>query len=273
MRYAMYVYETSIPAIVTHYNKCHHNKIDIANPKTFTEKIQYLKVYDSSFLKSFCADKIRVHDYYKKVLGHDIGVPITKVFKSIDYITNADLIQPCAIKCNHGSGMNIIIKPDTNSYSLDNIKTTLNKWIKLDYGKRFHEFHYSLIKPTVFREQYISDMHDIKVFCFNGQPKFYQFDCHLTEGRQNFYDLDWKPITWISRNDYPADYTKIDDRPPLDQLYEYAIKLCKPFKFVRCDFIISNNHIYGGELTFTPGAGNQSYPGDCDYRLGELLKL
>lgn len=268
-----HIYESNIPGIVAQYNKIHSNKLNISDPKTFTEKIQWLKVYDSTFLKTFCADKINVHRYFQKTLGIDIGVPIIKICKLVDQITTNDLSNQCVIKCNHGSGMNVVIKPNTPHASLSEIKQKLINWLHHDHGKPFHEAHYSLIKPTVFIEKYVENMTDVKVFCFNGTPKFYQVDMHLYERRQNFYDLNWNPMVWLSRTDYPADYSKLDPIPPINMLYNFAAKLCKPFKFVRCDFIITPERIYGGELTFTPGAGNQSYYGDADVRLGELLKI
>lgn len=265
------VYKELIPAVAKQYNDIHHHPLNIETPVTFTEKIQWLKIYDSSLLKTLCADKIKVHTYFKKVLGDDIGIPIVKIFDSVNDINDTDINIPSVFKCNHGSGMNLIMT--TGSYKLTAVKKQLSDWLRIDYGIPFYERHYSLIKPIVFKEQYISDMSDVKVFCFNGAPRFYQIDKHLTEHRMNFYDLNWNPLLWLSNNSCPANYTIIDDKPPIDTIYEYAFKLCKPFKFVRCDFIVSKGRVYGGELTFTPGAGNQSYSGDGDRRLGNMLDL
>lgn len=254
------------------YEQVHRRKLDLRHPSTFTEKLQWLKIYDSTTLKTMCADKIAVHTYFKKVLGNDIGVPITKVYTRVDDITDDDINHDTVLKCNHGSGMNIVIHAD-NKPVLMTVKNTIRKWLREDHGKRFCEMYYSLIKPTVFSEQYLADLNDVKVFCFNGQPKFYQIDRHFAEHRMNFYDLDWKPLTWLSRKDYPANYDISDPKPPINIIYDYAAKLCKPFKFVRCDFIVSKGHVYGGELTFIPGAGNQSYLEDGDRRLGDMLDL
>ena len=265
------IYKELIPAVVKQYNDMHHHSLNIETPVTFTEKIQWLKIYDSSFLKTFCADKIKVHTYFRKMLGDDIGIPIVKIFDDVNNITDMDLNIPSVFKCNHGSGMNIIMA--NKLQNLADVKKRLSGWLTTDYGIPFYERHYSLIKPTVFKEQYITDMCDVKVFCFNGVPKFYQIDKHFTEHRMNFYDLDWKPLLWLSNNSCPANYNIIDEKPPLSLIYNYADKLCKPFKFVRCDFIVSRGRVYGGELTFTPGAGNQSYSGDGDRRLGNMLDL
>lgn len=261
-----------IPLVKEAFLKMHKRELDLEHPVTFTEKLQWLKIYDSTFLKTFCADKIRVHDYYTWKLGKDIGVPINKIFKSPDDISRIDIEVPCVLKCNHGSGMNIIIKPD-NTMSLDDIRAKITHWFQCDHGQNWGEAYYSIIEPTCFSETYLQEMRDIKVFCFNGIPRFIQVDRHFAEHRMNFYDLKWNPLTWLSRKDYPANYSIMDERPPIEILCEYASKLSQPFKFVRCDFILSGKRIYGGELTFIPGAGNQSYEGDADTRLGQLLQL
>ena len=103
------IYKELIPAVVKQYNDMHHHSLNIETPVTFTEKIQWLKIYDSSFLKTFCADKIKVHTYFRKMLGDDIGIPIVKIFDDVNNITDMDLNIPSVFKCNHGSGMNIIM--------------------------------------------------------------------------------------------------------------------------------------------------------------------
>lgn len=263
--------KSNISKLKQQYRQIHSTELNLEHPVMFTEKLQWLKIFDSHMLKAVCADKIKVHQYYKSVLGTDIGIPIIKVYDGVNSITESDIRQSCVIKCNHGSGMNIVLKDSV--ISLDEVKNRLTKWLSTDHGKLFGEAYYSLIKPTIFAEQYLPDLRDVKVFCFNQKPLFYQIDQHLTEGRMNFYDLDWQPLTWLSNASYPADYTIIDEKPQIDVIYSYAEKLCKPFKFVRCDFVISNRRIYGGELTFIPGAGNQKYIGDGDRRLGDLLAL
>lgn len=267
------IYTIFITDLTKQYNRLHKNKLNIEHPRTFTEKIQWLKIYDSTFLKTFCADKINVHKYYIKILGKDIGVPILKIFNGVNDIKQEDISKPCAIKCNHGSGMNIIID-EHHKPTLDVVKQKITNWLHHDHGASFYESHYSLIDPTAFSEQYIENMKDVKVFCFNGLPKLYQIDTHLIDNKMNFYDLNWKPCTWLSGTEHPANYDILDSQPNnLETIYEYALKLCKPFKFVRVDFIVSQGNIYGGELTFTPGAGNQSYLGDGDRRLGDMLDL
>lgn len=265
--------ETKIPHIKQNYLKFHGVELDLANPKTFTEKLQWLKVYDSTFLKAFCSDKLRVHDYYRAVLGKDIGVPVVKRYKNLQSLFNDRLDTPCIIKCNHGSGMNMVIN-ESSTEQISVLKERFTRWIAMDHGTKWDEMYYSLIEPVIYQEKYLNELRDIKVFCFNGEPKFVQIDCHFAEHRMNFYDTEWRPLEWLSNAEYPANYTIMDKCPKqLNTILGYAKKLSMPFKFVRCDFIISDGNLYGGELTFIPGAGNQSYLGDGDQLLGNMLDL
>ena len=136
------------------------------------------------------------------------------------------------------------------------------------------ELHYHLIERKVFIEEYKENLEDIKIFCFNGTPKFLQVDKHFQEHRMNFYDVDWKPLTWLSNRDYPANYKIIDSCPEqLNELLELATKLSKDFKFVRVDLYPRTEGIFLGELTFTPGGGRQTYLSDGDLKIGQMLDL
>lgn len=262
-----------IPKIAERYHKHIGISLNLDTPTRFTEKIQWLKIYDSSKLKADCADKIKIHDYYKSVLGNDIAIPIIGVYDSPNQIDFKVLPSKFVLKCNHGSSFNIVIE-DRRAINTNYINKRLSNWLKYDYAMTAYEFHYSLIARKILIEEYVPDLTDIKIFCFNGIPKIIQVDKHLTERRQNFYDLEWKPLTWLSRSEYPANYKIIDEKPDsIDTLLEYAKYLSSPFKLVRVDFCLSGNKIYGGELTFTPAAGFQTYIGDADIRLGNMLSL
>lgn len=265
-------YSQFIPLVKAQYFRAHGREPDLDKPLLFTEKIQWLKIHDSSFLKTLCADKIAAHEYVKKVFGEDKCVPILHQYDSPNDLSEHTIDKPSVLKCNHGSGMNIIIKKDA-TINVPEIREKFTKWLSIDHGSYFNEFHYSVIPHKIYAEKFLNNIRDVKLFCFNGTPRFFQIDRHFAEHRMNFYDLKWNPLSWLSRKDYPANYKIIDSKPPIDLLIEYASVLCKPFKFVRCDFVISDKKVYVGELTFTPGAGNQSYLGDGDKRLGDMLDL
>jgi hypothetical protein len=224
-------------------------------------------------LKTFAADKVTVHYIYQKYLGKDIGIPVLGIYDTPDEIEWDKLPSDMVIKCNHGSGYNLILH-DKNADTIASTKATLSKWLQKDYANRYYELHYSLIPRKILIEQYIDNLVDSKLFCFNGVPKFYQIDKHLTENRMNFYDMSGNPLRWLSNTQHPANYNIIDAIPPhMDEMARMAEALCKPFKFVRVDFYTAGDKIYGGELTFTPGGGIQSYAGNGDRKLGDMLDL
>jgi len=265
--------------IITEYTKFLNKRINIENPILFTEKVQWLKIYDSSFLKTFCTDKITVHDYVKEKIGKDICVPILKIYDKPEEIKLDELPNQFVIKCNHACQMNIIVK-DKNNFNLSLAKQTLNKWLKEDYSQNIgYELHYKNIPHRILVEEYKenqghSDLIDYKFYCFNGNPIFCQVITDRHSGEKiSHYDMDWNyrpEYDWInfssvSNLQKPKHYSK---------MIEYAKILSKDFKLVRVDFYEIDDKIYLGELTFTPMAGYIKYKNpNTNLQLGNLLKL
>lgn len=252
-------------------------KCSLDNPKTFTEKIQWLKVYDSTFLKSYCADKLKLHNYSMGKLGKDKCVSLLGEWNSAKEIQWDTLPNQFAIKCNHGSRMNIICNP-LNRQKINEYNTKLDKWLSIDYSTCCgYEFHYTNIQRKIFAENIIDDgnasLIDYKVYCFNGIPKFIQvLGDRSTLHTMNHYTLDWNPIAKYMRKEY-----KVNDfacPPHLDEMIHDATLLSKDFKFVRVDFYDTPEKLYLGELTFTPASGYMKYiDSNVDIELGEMLTL
>lgn len=255
-------------------------KYDLTSPKTIQDKIQWLKLNDSRPLKTRCADKILVHSYCEEKLGKDICIPILKIYDT-PRVNIWNLPDQFVLKCNHGSGMNIII-PNKKEMDFKGVGEKLSKWMKTDFAFRNHyEYHYHNIPRKIFAEKYMNDGHndliDYKFICFNGKPAFCQViddrngkNCHL-----NYYDMDWVPQVGLERLDFPANYSIQHKRPAcFDEMLKYAEILSKDFNLVRVDFYEIDGVVYLGELTFTPGSGIFRYknPND-DLRIGNMLKL
>lgn len=254
---------------------------NIDNPKTLSEKLQWLKIYDSTYLKAFCADKITVRDYCKKKLGIDLCIPLLKIYNKPEEIEWNILPNQFVIKCNHGSAMNIIVK-DKKTVKKDNINKTLNKWLSIKYGDLSYELFYNLIKPKIIIEPYLEDkengaLTDYKFLCFNGEIKYMQVvnDRGTNKLHFNYYTPDFIPMTDVSWNAHPADYSKIDKKPiNFELMKEYATKLCKDFKLVRVDFYEINKKVYLGELTFIPASGRLTYKNPkTNLEFGRMLNL
>lgn len=248
--------------------------LDIDNPKTIQDKINFLKIYDLNKLKTKCADKIEVHGYVTKKLGTDICVPILKIYEFPNKMKFNELPDRFVLKCNHGWNMNIVCK-DKSALNETDCRNKLEKWLSIDFGKQSSELHYSDIVPRCFAELFLSDngncLTDYKFWCFNGVPKFFNIFC---EHGNNYYDFDFNLLK-INNIYAPADYNKKYKKPScFDKMLKYARLLCKDFKFVRIDFYEVNNVVYLGEMTFTPGNGFMKYTDEnVSLMLGNMLEL
>ena len=254
--------------------------INLDNPQTIQDKLCWLNIYDTSPLKVKCADKIKIHDYCKDVLGEDICVPIIKVYNNVSEINWDELPNQFVMKCNHGSGMNIICTDKSKLNKVDAINK-LNRWMKDDFAFRNgFEAHYNDIEHKIFVEEYKNDgnkdLIDYKFLCFNGTPIY----CQVIGGRNeksrhlNYYDMDFDFVD-ISRYDFPNNPKIIGKKPiNFEKMKEFSKILSEPFKFVRVDFYEIDGRVFLGELTFTPGAMAFKYKNDDDnIKVGSLLKL
>ena len=248
--------------------------INLVQPKTIQDKLAWLNIYDVNPLKTKCADKLGVREYSKEVLGEDICIPVINVYDNTKQINWGELPQKFVIKCNHGSGMNIIVKDKSKLNKQDAIRR-LNTWMNDDFAFRVgFEAHYHDIKHKIFVEEYMNDghetLHDYKFWCFNGEPKLWTINNGNGHGDIMYYRMDGSEYNLYGvkhHNDYkkPVNF---------DKMVEYAKRLSEPFKFVRVDFYEINGEVYLGEMTFTPGACNFKYKNPIDnIKVGEMLKL
>ena len=255
--------------------------VNLAAPKTICDKLSWLKIYDCSPVKTMCADKIKVHEYCKKKLGEDICVPILKVYDKPEDINFDELPKQFVLKCNHGSGYNIIVK-DKSRENKASIVSKLNSWLKKDYALDYwYEMHYHYIDKKCYAEHYlgdgVNDVPDYKILCCNGEPIMIQVISdrfHPDRKHANIYTPDWQK--WdIGWHTYKSDYSRPDKKPEnLDKMLSYARKLSEDFKFVRVDFYTLEGKLYLGELTFAPDAGfMRCRDRKTEIEIGNMLNL
>ena len=223
-----------------------------SNLITFEDKLNWLVIHDTNKLKGKCSDKILLHYYSKRKLGKDICNKILKIYNSEKEIEIEDLPNQFVLKTNHGSGYNFIVEKKTD-FDLKKAKIILKKWMKIDYGVRGAEFHYSYINSKIYIEEYLGkNLKNYKFLCYNGKPKYIYVS--IKEGKhkyRNFYNMNWKFINFhcLSRPHPKYHYPK----PKFFELMKkYAKILSKDFKFVRVDLYEFKNEIRLGELTFIP---------------------
>ena len=251
------------------------------NPVTIQEKLRYLNIMDVNPLKWICADKLLLKKWSKDVLGEDISVPTLGEWDDVNDIDFGQLPNEFIIKCNHGSGMNIIVR-DKESADIGRIKGMLNHWMNTDYAfVNGFESHYHWIYRKVLAEPLLKtegrlDILDYKINSFNGVPKFVQIVGNRSEPNKhlNYYDLNWTPMD-VSRIDFPANPNIVDEKPAhFDKMVNYATQLSQFFKYVRVDFYEVDGKIYLGELTFVPGVAIFEYKQNgADIEIGNMLQL
>lgn len=254
--------------------------INWENPKTFTEKIQWMKLYDSTPIKTRLADKYLVRQWVAEKIGAEYLIPLLGVWDNFDDIDFDLLPNQFVLKTNHGSAMNIIVR-DKNSFDKENAREKINAWLNWDFGTFLYELHYNNIKKKIIAEKFLTDgknfdLTDYKFMCFNGKPTYCLFySDRSTDCRLDYFDMNWNLMN-IESSDHPnSEHPKKFSKPKTFKVMKkLAAELCKGFPFVRVDFYEVAGKIYFGEMTFTPAAGLFRYkPDSTDEELGKLITL
>ena len=260
-----------------------HKKLNLKNPKTFNEKLMYLKLnkYADNKLVTKCADKYKVREYVKDCGCEEILNELIDVYDSVDEINFDKLPNKFVLKCNHASGYNIICE-NKNKLDVEKTKRKLRKWMKSDYWKYVAEVQYKGIEKKIICEKFLESkdnnaIEDYKIYCFNGVPKFCMvcIERNLGKPKKYFLDKDWNLMPEINNlSQEEIKNFKLDKNESLNKIYEYAEKLSKPFEFVRVDFYSYNNQPIFGEMTFTPaGCLSKQYTEKASIKLGEMIKI
>ena len=260
------------------YRERFGREVDFANPKVYTEKLQWLKLFYRNEIMPVCSDKYRVREYLKECGLEKLGNEVLGVYKDAREIDFDKLPDKFVAKANHGSGWNLICK-DKNSLDWKNSVKLMNEWMKLDLSSFGREWNYKEIDRRIVVEKFIEHepLNDYKFMCFNGEPLYMQLNNDY-QGKHyvDFYELEgWKhlPITY---GPYRISDRTVEKPPMFDQMLEYARILSKPFPYVRVDFYNYDDVVILGELTFFPGGGlwplNPTETG-YDAILGERLQL
>lgn len=257
-------------------------KINLKNPKTFNEKLMYLKLneYENNELVTKCSDKYKVREYVKQCGLESTLNELIGIYNNADEIDFEKLPSKFVLKCNHASGFNIICE-DKSKLDIKKAKRQLNKWLKTDYWKYVAEMQYKNVERKIICEKYLkskdeNSIEDYKIYCFNGKPTI----CLVCIGRnlgkpkKFFFDQDWNLLK-INKDSKELSNEYVIEKPAnINEMYEYAKKLSKPFKFVRVDLYNYNGKVIFGELTFTPaGCVSTSYIDNWDDKLGDMLKI
>ncbi|MEA4986609.1 MAG: ATP-grasp fold amidoligase family protein, partial [Anaerovorax sp.] len=260
-------------------------KLDLINPKTFDEKLWWLKLNDKNPLLTICSDKVMVRNYVKDKIGENILNEIYNIYDNVEEIDIKNLPKNFFLKCNHMSGGNLLCN-DKELFDLKSAKRKLKKLLKKNYYYQSREWNYKNIVPQIICEKVLlnndgSPLIDYRFFCFNKKCKIIVVDIntsdengiHREDVKRNVYDNRFNLLNVkITRENF--DSTLVRKPEKLDIMIEYAEKLAEPFVQCRVDFYYVNNNIYFGEMTFYHASGNNViFPVEFDSYLGNLIEI
>ena len=253
----------------------HQYLMNLKDPKTFNEKITWLKLYHRFQAGPVIADKYLVRDYVGKRIGEEHLIPLISTFNSVGKIDYSKLPSQFVLKPNHGSGW-VIICPDKNNMNKEVYNRKLKNWMNLNFYYLSGEWQYKSISKKILCEELIQELKNIvdyKFYCFNGAPKFVQvdFDRH-TRHTRSFYDLSWKKMNLSLL--YPESEKDVQEPRALNGMIEIAKILSKDFTFCRVDLYDVRGKVYFGEITLHPEAGNGPFGSyEQDLSVGKLLDI
>ena len=253
--------------------------LDLENPKTYNEKLQWLKLYYHDPLMTKCSDKYLAREYVKETIGEEYLIPLIGVWNRVEDIDFDKLPNQFVLKVNWGSGQNIIVK-DKTQLDIEEAKNKLRDWMHpvSNHYYYFLEWPYKNIEPKIICEKYIEqsdgNLFDYKIFCFHGEPKFIFFHSdRFTNHTKCVYDINWNKLdvmTGVTKH-YDGDIHKPKS---LDSLLFLSKKLSSDFIHISLDFYCVDNKIYMGEFSVYPDGGLTKFkPEKYDLEFGNLIKL
>lgn len=241
------------------FRQLYGKELDFDNPKTFNEKIQWIKLYGADKQQTELADKYLVKKYIKNTIGEEYVIPLIGVYDNFKEIDFGKLPNSFVIKVNNGSQSNIIVK-DKSSLDINDAEAKINHHLTHNLFAYGLEMHYKNIIPKIIIEEYIEfqdGIEDYKFYCFNGSPEYLLVIAdRFTNEKMSFYDMEFTK----------QEFSILDGMGDLNiekpQQFDEMLKLTKflanklKYPFIRIDWYIDKKgKLYFGEFTFNPGAG------------------
>lgn len=261
------------------YFRLHMNeKLNLRHPKTFNEKMQWLKLYDRKPQYSVMVDKAAVKNYIAEKIGEKYLIPTIGVYKNTDEIPFDELPQKFVIKCTHDSG-SVFLCDKEKGIDTEKLKAEITKKLNIPFYYCGREWPYKNVTPQIIIEEFISDENgnhpvDYKFFCFDGKMEIFKIDYNrFVNHSSNYYNKNCEYLNIGEINNPPDPSIKLILPDNFNEMIALAEKLSNKMPFVRVDLYTTNNQIYFGELTFFPANGIGRFIGNGDVILGNLLQL
>ena len=281
-------------------------RLNLKAPRTFNEKIQWLKIHDRNPLYPTLVDKVAVKEWAAAKIGEEYIIPTLAVWDSVEDIDLNALPERFVLKCTHDSG-SAVLCTDKASFDLEAAKKRLAGRLVLDYGARFREWPYSKVPRRVLAERFLDfgsasarndkmvnsgndnivistkdqrsarrDLADYKFFCFGGKPELLfiatERNNPLTETRFDFFDADFRHID--VRNGHPNADVPPEKPEGFEEMKRLAATLSEGLPFVRVDFYEAGGKVYFGEMTLYHWSGLRPFePDSYDLIFGNMIEL
>lgn len=253
--------------------------LNLSNPQTFNEKLQWLKLYNRKPEFTQMVDKIEAKKFVAGIIGEEYIIPTIAIYNRVEDIDFDSLPNQFVLKCTHDSG-GIVICKDKAKLDKNAALIKLRKGLKTNFYYLNREWPYKNVKPRIIAEKYMTDndgeLKDYKFFCFDGEPRMMfvasdRFNPN-EETKFDFFDMDYihQPFT----NGHPNAKTKPNKPQGFEEMKHLARNLSKGIPQVRIDFYEIDGIIYFGEITFFHWSGFVKFePKEWDYKLGEMIEL
>ena len=252
--------------------------LHLSDPKSFNEKLQWLKIHDRNHQYNKMVDKYEVKAYVSDIIGSEYIIPTIGVWDSFDEIDFSDFPKQFVLKCTHDSGGVIIVKEKAN-FDIEQAKKRIETALNTNYYYWGREWPYKDVKPRIMAEPLLDDgamngLIDYKVHVFNGTAKTILVCQNRASNLvEDFYSTDWVHLD-VKRKNHPNAVIPMEKPKELDLMIKLAETLSKGIPFLRVDFYIVKGKVYFGELTFFPASGMERFiPDEFDISMGEWLDL
>ncbi len=254
-----------------------HKKLDLKNPKTYNEKLQWLKLYDRKPEYSDLVDKAEAKKVVANLIGKQHIIPTLGIWNKFDDIDFDQLPDQFVLKVTHDSG-GVIICKDKSKFDIAAARKQINFSLKHNYFAYGREWPYKNLKPRIIAEQFMIDesgveLKDYKFFCFDGEPKaMYIATDRPHDTRFDFFDMDFNHLPF--KNGHDNSVKKIYKPQNFELMIDLSRKLSKGLPHFIVDLYNINGKVYFGELTFFHMGGMFPFiPEEWDYTFGNWIKL